>query len=48
VRPDVRGLRGAEGSQPANKKDSSTFTFDLKIPARGTTQVTYRVRVKWC
>lgn len=35
-------------SQPATKKDSSTFTFDVKIPARGSTKVTYKVRVKWC
>jgi hypothetical protein len=35
-------------SQAANKKDSSTFTVDVKIPPRGTTKVTYKVRVKWC
>jgi len=35
-------------SQPAEKKDSSTFTFTVKVPARGKTQVTYKVRVKWC
>jgi hypothetical protein len=35
-------------SLPANKKDSSTFTFDVKVPARGKTKVTYKVRVKWC
>jgi len=35
-------------SQPAEKKDSATFTFTLKIPARGKTKVSYKVRVKWC
>jgi hypothetical protein len=35
-------------SQPALKKDSSTFSFDVKVPARGKTKITYRVRVKWC
>jgi hypothetical protein len=35
-------------SQAAQKKDSSAFSFALKIPARGTTKVTYKVRVKWC
>ncbi|HEY4105882.1 MAG TPA: hypothetical protein VGM44_18405, partial [Polyangiaceae bacterium] len=35
-------------SIPANKKDSSTFTFDVKVPARGKTKVTYKVLVKWC
>ena len=35
-------------SQPSVKKDSSTFTFNVKVPANGKTTVTYRVRVKWC
>ena len=35
-------------SQPAEKKDSSTFLFNIKVPARGATKVTYKVRVKWC
>jgi hypothetical protein len=35
-------------SQPSEKKDSSTFSFTAKIPARGTTKLTYKVRVKWC
>jgi len=35
-------------SQPALKKDSSTFTFDVKVPARGSAKVTYKVRVRWC
>ena len=30
------------------KKDAHTFTFDVDVPARGKTKVTYRVRVKWC
>jgi hypothetical protein len=33
---------------PHVKKDAFTFTFDLKIPARGETKVKYKVRVKWC
>jgi hypothetical protein len=35
-------------SIPHVKKDAFTFTFDVKIPARGETKVKYRVRVKWC
>ena len=35
-------------SLPVQKKDSSTFTFSVKVPARGKTNVTYKVRVKWC
>ena len=35
-------------SQTVEKKDASTFTFDIKVPARGKTKVTYKVRVKWC
>ncbi len=30
------------------KEDSKTFKFDVKVPARGKTKVTYRVRVRWC
>ena len=35
-------------SQAAEKKDASTFTFTIKVPARGKTKVNYKVRVKWC
>jgi len=37
-----------ESSLPARKKDAHTFTFDVDVPARGETKVTYRVRVRWC
>jgi len=30
------------------KVDAHTFTFQVPVPARGATQVTYRVRVRWC
>ena len=35
-------------SQPHQKKDAFTFTFDVQIPAKGETKVKYRVRVRWC
>ncbi|MBX3130445.1 MAG: DUF4139 domain-containing protein [Polyangiaceae bacterium] len=35
-------------SHKHTKKDSNTFVFDVAVPARGKTQVTYRVRVRWC
>ncbi|MEP7050454.1 MAG: DUF4139 domain-containing protein [Pseudomonadota bacterium] len=35
-------------SQAATKKDASTFSFDIKVPARGSSKVTYKLRVKWC
>jgi len=35
-------------SMPFQKKDAHTFTFTAKVPARGETKITYRVRVKWC
>jgi hypothetical protein len=35
-------------SQAAEKKDASTFTFAIKVPARGKTKVSYKVRVRWC
>ncbi|HEY0462590.1 MAG TPA: DUF4139 domain-containing protein [Polyangiaceae bacterium] len=35
-------------SQAAEKKDANSFTFTIKVPARGKTRVNYKVRVKWC
>ncbi len=35
-------------SHPHVKKDANTFTFEVKVPARGKTNITYRVRVRWC
>jgi hypothetical protein len=35
-------------SMPYEKKDANTFTFLPKVPARGETKITYRVRVTWC
>ena len=37
-----------ESSHQHTKKDSRTFTFDVQVPARGKTKITYRVRVRWC
>lgn len=37
-----------ESSLPFEKKDASTFTFNVKVPARGKTKVTYRVRLRYC
>ena len=35
-------------SHPAHKKDAKTFVFEVQVPARGETKVSYRVRVRWC
>jgi len=35
-------------SLPATKKDSSTFTFDVRLGPRSETKLTYVVRVRWC
>jgi hypothetical protein len=35
-------------SQPFEKKDANTFTFTIKVPARASSKVSYKVRVKWC
>ncbi|HYP78359.1 MAG TPA: DUF4139 domain-containing protein [Polyangiaceae bacterium] len=35
-------------SSPATKKDSRTFTFDVRLAPRSETKLTYRVRVRWC
>lgn len=37
-----------ESSIPYEKKDAGTFTFNVKVPARGKTKVTYRVRLRYC
>jgi hypothetical protein len=37
-----------ESSHPATKEDATTFTFEVAVPKRGKTKVTYRVRVRWC
>jgi hypothetical protein len=37
-----------ESSIPYVKKDAGTFTFDIKVPARGKTKVTYKVRLRYC
>jgi hypothetical protein len=37
-----------ESSLPYEKKDAGTFAFNMKVPARGKTKVTYRVRVRYC
>jgi hypothetical protein len=35
-------------SHPAEKIDAFTFRFTVRVPARGETTITYRVRVRWC
>ena len=35
-------------SHPAVKQDAHTFTFEVKVPAKGETKIKYRVRIKWC
>jgi hypothetical protein len=35
-------------SQPGTRKDAHTLTFDVRVPARGKTKLTYRLRVRWC
>ena len=35
-------------SHAHKKKDAHTFTFDVNVPSRGKTKITYRVRVRWC
>jgi hypothetical protein len=35
-------------SQPFVKVDAGTFRFDVQVPARGKSKVTYRVRVRYC
>jgi len=37
-----------QSSQTSVKEDANTLAFTAKIPARGQTKITYRIRVKWC
>ncbi|HEV8549109.1 MAG TPA: DUF4139 domain-containing protein [Polyangiaceae bacterium] len=37
-----------ESSLPAKKEDANTAVFDVPVPKRGATKLTYRVRVRWC
>lgn len=37
-----------ESSHPAKKESSTLFTFDVNVPKRGKTKLTYRARVRWC
>ena len=37
-----------DSSMPYEKKDAGTFTFNVKVPARGKTKVSYRVRLRYC
>ncbi len=35
-------------SHPVRRKDAHTFLFELDVPARGETKLTYTVVVRWC
>jgi hypothetical protein len=35
-------------SHRATRIDAHTFSFDVSVPARGSTEIEYRVRVRWC
>lgn len=37
-----------KSSHEAKRKDAHMFVFDVDVPAKGKTTVTYRVRVRWC
>jgi len=37
-----------DSSLPYEKKDASTFTFKVSVPARGKAKLTYRVRLRYC
>jgi hypothetical protein len=42
------GYEIIQSSHPATKRDAKSFVFEVDVPARGSTKVTYRVRVRWC
>lgn len=53
VRVEVREPAGGDwtivsSSLPAQREDARSFRFDVAVPKRGATKVTYKVRVRWC
>jgi len=53
VSVEVREPAGGEwqiikSSHPAVKEDNQNFHFDVPVPKRGKTQLTYTLRVRWC
>jgi hypothetical protein len=53
VKVEVREPAGGDwtivnSSHPAQRDDAHSFHFDVAVPKRGATKVTYRVRVRWC
>ncbi len=37
-----------KSSHPVIPRDSTSFAFELDVPARGAAELSYRVRVRWC
>lgn len=37
-----------QSSHPAKRLDSTTFSFEVEVPARDEVRIEYRVRVRWC
>jgi hypothetical protein len=35
-------------SHPAKKQDAQTLVFEVDVPSRGETKVSYKIRVRWC
>jgi hypothetical protein len=53
VKIEVREPAGGDwtvvnSSHPAQRDDARSFHFDIAVPKRGVTKLTYRVRVRWC
>lgn len=53
VRVEVREPAGgdwkiSQSSHPAVQDDAQAFHFDVSVPKRGKTQLSYTVRVRWC
>jgi hypothetical protein len=38
----------SQSSHPAVQDDAQSFHFDVSVPKRGKTMLTYTVRVRWC
>lgn len=48
VEPVAGDWRILSSTHAATRVDAHTFRFDVKVPARDSVKVEYRVRVRWC
>ena len=48
LEPVGSGYEVLRSSHRAEPRDAQSFAFELDVPARTKTLITYQVRVRWC